>query len=93
MHMCVHACMYAHVCVRAYVCVYALGLTYTALTGNFLAFQHLLPTPVHSAVMGPGIFWGVNSLAMAYQSAKGSGGTSDAHTHKLRVLVSPPASS
>ena len=41
---------------------------------------------------GPGIFWGANSLAMACQLAKHSGGTSGAHTHKLRVLVSPPAS-
>ena len=29
---------------------------------------------------------------MAYQSAKGSGGTSGAHTNKLRVLVSPASS-
>ena len=36
---------------------------------------------------------GVNSLAMACQSAKGSGGTSSANTLKLGVMVSPPSSS
>ena len=39
------------------------------------------------------MLWVTNSLAIVCQSGKGSGGTSGAHIHKLRVLVSPPASS
>ena len=31
---------------------------------------------------------GANSLSIACQSAKGPGGTSDTHTHKLRAMVS-----
>ena len=79
--MCVRACA------AEWLSSYALGLA-----GNFPILQHL-PTPVHPAVIGTWNFWGANSLAMACQSAKGSGGTSGAHTHKLRVLVSPPVGS
>ena len=65
----------------------------TALTGNFPDLQHL-PTPVHPAVMRTWKILGyTNSLAMTCLSAKGPGGTSGAHTHKLRVLLSHPAGS
>ena len=64
-----------------------------ALTETFPIFQHILPTPAHPAVMGPGIFWGANSLAIDFQSTKGPDGTLGAYTHKLSVLVSPSASS
>ena len=64
-----------------------------ALRENFPNFQHILPTPVHPAVMGPGIFWGSNSLAIDFQSTKVPDGTLGSCTHKLSVLISPPASS
>ena len=105
---CVCMCVWACVCMCVCTCVcehvkwlsgYALGLTAPwlwvqtqHLQETFPVLEHLL-TPVHPAVLRPGIFWGANSLAIAYQSTKGLDGTWGAHTHKLRVLVSPPASS
>ena len=59
----------------------------------FVSCNILFPHQSTTLQWGPGIFWGENSLAMVYLSAKGSGGISGAHTYKLRVLVSPPASS
>jgi len=56
----------------------------------------IVPTPVHPAVMGTCIYLafaeGQISLTMSHPSAKGSGGTSGAYTHRLRDLVRPPAS-
>ena len=65
-----------------------------ALTGKFscpsTSSSHTSPPSCDKDLEFSG---GANSLTIAYLSAKGPGGTSGAHTHKLRALVSPPASS
>ena len=62
-----------------------------ALTENF--FRPSTSSSHTSPPSCDGDFWDANSLTIACLSAKGPGGTSDAHTHKLRALVSSPASS
>ena len=50
--------------------------------------------PVYQAVMGTQLAFagGANSLAKPHVSAMGTGGTSGAHSHKLRVMASTPGS-
>ena len=64
-----------------------------SLTGNIPSLRHVLPTPVYEVIMETWNFWSTNSIYMASQSAKSSGGTLGAHTHKLRILVGSGVSS
>ena len=54
---------------------------------------NIIPTPVHPAVMSTWLLLGGETpMTRPHPSAKGLGGTSGAHTHRLRDMVRTPAS-